>query len=738
DIPDVVLSAGSITQALDGEVTAYAYDFGTKGDTTGAISSFEDGAVINVGTGTADISGNHVLFAGSVNALPGGTVQVDPVTLTIADTMPGTGPELDTLYEEQHVEFYSQAGVNLDLAADKLITVEYMSDGKISGGSGDIMLRNVFDDGGIYFEEVGGLRTAIHTTAGFESGEGGDISMIAGADGIMAGDLRTDTLSNDHISEPGKIRLFTTNDGDIEVGNMYVDQGGYTEISAIASGNLTVNGDVKSINATVPKVDKTVGQARICLIAGEDYDEEDEGWEPKDFVFNGDVIEVKAHGKENTTADIRISATGNVSIGSTENQVKISAEAKTSEQKDATKATAYTVIHAGRTSPIAGEIVINGQSYTSGSGYLTSGDISAKAWPGPLSIDTSGAPTTIDGTKSVWEETDAPAESFFVRIEINNAETAPLSEGPCWDCPKPEGLPPVPHIFIIADDSFTVGWAAEDAELDVLKNDDDGGPLDGFVTFHTDTGGTLDPVYDEDLLSPTYGEIIGFEYTPPPDAEFIWDGIVDVDGNPVNPATYTDSFTYRAEDVEGSVSVNTATVTIAVTNFLPTASPDSDTIHMDDTATFGLAAGGLITDSDGSPGDLDLIVSDPVFGDSSLSSATALADATYTPFEGFVGDDSFDYTVTDSTIIYPGDVTPESATATLSVEVENTAPTFDGDLGNVHMNTQVSDIDLLSYANDVDGDELFIVIDGELVALNDFINGENVTDAELKFDGTNW
>jgi filamentous hemagglutinin family protein len=206
DIPDVILSTGSITQAVGGEVIAYAHDFGTKGATTGAITSFEDGAVINVGTGTAEISGNHILFAGSVNALPGGTIQVDPVTLTIADTMPVTGPELDTLYEEEHVEFYSKAGVNLDLAADKMITVEYMANsgavGEITGGSGDIYLRNVFDDGGIYFEqrdEAGhtGPRSSIRTEAYYQSAavyrDGGSIYMDAGSGGIVAGDLKTGT-----------------------------------------------------------------------------------------------------------------------------------------------------------------------------------------------------------------------------------------------------------------------------------------------------------------------------------------------------------------------------------------------------------------------------------------------------------------------------------------------------------------------------------------------------------------
>jgi hypothetical protein len=94
--------------------------------------------------------------------------------------------------------------------------------------------------------------------------------------------------------------------------------------------------------------------------------------------------------------------------------------------------------------------------------------------------------------------------------------------------------------------------------LDVLANDDDGDPLvGGAVVANTDPtgGGTLKLIFDN-------GDIIGFEYTPPADADYLWDGISDY-------AEFTDTFMYKAKDAEGNVSVNTATVTISVRNFLP-------------------------------------------------------------------------------------------------------------------------------------------------------------------------
>jgi len=539
---DVILAADSTTRAVDGEVLAYAYDFGTKEATT----SFEEGAVINIGTGTAEISGNHILFAGSVDAAPEGTIQVDPLTLTIADTMPGTGPDLDTLYEED-IESYSQDGVNLDLAADELITVEYMADGEITGGSGDIYLRNIYADGGIYFEQgQTGFRSSIRTEAYYESKtvyrDGGNIDMDAGSGGIVAGDLFTGVTSSDKMSQPGEIVLRTANGGDIEVGTMQAEGANRTQISAISDGDLIVNGDVESINKQPDNEETSVFKAIMCLIAEGDID------------LNGNSYSVIAHGKDEVSADIRISAGENVYIGSDSegNLASITAESKVSGA--ATHSTAHIVIHAGRNLDGSGVISINGQTYDPGEVYLLDGGITAKAWPGPLSIDTDGTPTTV-GTESVWEDTGAPPAEFFAKIEINS--NAP-DLGPCEGCPQPPGLPPVPTLFIIFDDIVTFEKNVENKYVDVLDNDDDGDELeDGIVWEYTTTtaGGILEEL-------PGGGDVTSFEYTPPENAVFVW-----VEGT--DYAEFTDTFTYKAKDADGHISVNTATVTITVKNFLP-------------------------------------------------------------------------------------------------------------------------------------------------------------------------
>lgn len=217
-----------------------------------------------------------------------------------------------------------------------------------------------------------------------------------------------------------------------------------------------------SENKQTDNQEQSVFDATMCLLA--------EG----DIHLNGDIYKVYSQGKGEMVSDIRISAGKNVYIGSEQNPANITAESKVAEGKKATTSTAHIVIHAGRnlydplepSEPIPGVISINGKTYTPGEVYPTGGAFTADALKGGVNAST--APSSSADTKTVWENIGDPATNFFAKIEINSNETVPLNEGPCKDCPKPPGLPPIPHVFIIANDDFSVGWAAEEAPLDVL------------------------------------------------------------------------------------------------------------------------------------------------------------------------------------------------------------------------------------------------------------------------------
>ncbi|MHC5088330.1 MAG: hypothetical protein ACYSOT_01815, partial [Planctomycetota bacterium] len=503
---EVYLRSGSLTTANGGitadgsiganggEVIAYAYDFGSLTATT----YFEDGALIEVKGGGYDdslmldgilqvdrgvtfdgglaaINGNHIFFDGSVDAvvtadpykieipildgtaqLPvypeGGTLQIDPVTLAIVDgDIPNDGAVVDTFYEEQ-IENYSNLGVNLDLAADELITVEYMSDGEITGGSGDILLRNVFDTGGIHFlPNDSGEYTMMHTTATEGSGAGGSIFMIAGAGGITAGDMKTDVLNSDKISNPGRIRLLTTNGGDMEVGSMVAERGNITEISAISSGNLTVRGEVISDNRIIDKQDKIIGFARVCLVAMEDIYVDAEGGS----------IEVDAHGKFASLGEIVICAGENITI---ENLGKdgIKATAQTSQNSPITTSLTDVVISAGGNQDTPAVISINGTTYDSTSDTLDLPvylEAKASGVGGSLKVDSSNNNTQT--SENTWYQEQIVEGDYDLRVSlvITDDQSIPLGDenSPCFRCPVPEGLPPVPHIFWILDDIVNVG-----------------------------------------------------------------------------------------------------------------------------------------------------------------------------------------------------------------------------------------------------------------------------------------
>ncbi|MEN8126529.1 MAG: Ig-like domain-containing protein [Planctomycetota bacterium] len=769
----VYLRSGSLTTANGGtttdgsvganggEVVAYAYDF----DCLDATTVFENGAVIEAkggdygsalmpgdilqvdrGTtfngGFAAINGNHIFFNGSIDTLPivapytieipnpldpaatielpvypdGGTLQIDPVTLTIANgDIPSGGAAMDTFYEEQ-VEQYSVAGMNLDLAADELITVEYMSDGEITGGTGDIMLRNVFDTGGIYFEKQDETdptspRTTMHTTAGFESGPGGNIFMIAGAGGIMAGDMKTDTLNSDKISNPGRIRLLTTNGGDMEVGSMIAERGNITEISAVSAGNLTVHGEVLSDNRVIDKDDKIIGFARICLVAKENVYVDAEGG----------AIEVVAHGKIASLGEIVICAGNDITIENL-NKDGISATAQTSQNSPTTTSLTDVAISAGAEQDTPATIVINGITYDSTSDTLdfpiyTESKVSGVGES--LRIDPANNETKT--SENTWYQEAIEEGNYDLKISlvINDDQSLPMGDenSPCFRCPLPEGLPPVPHVFWILDDIVNVGNKtsanAISAENDLLINDDNGDPLaDGIVSDYTDdiitaNGGILTPVLDGD------GNIIGFDYTPPVDATYV------ADADDPTIAYYIDSFSYKATDADGFESLNSATVTIKVKNNVPVANPDEYT-----------GGHNVVLDVDGDPmadvitgvvpefnGDYDIdedSLTATLVDDVDYGTLVFNADGTftYTPDAGNTsGADSFTYSVSDGY--------NSSDATTVTINLSNAAPVAQNDDYTNSHNLEL----------DVTGDPIADVIAGVVPELNGDYDPDNVDGA---------
>ena len=202
--------------------------------------------------------------------------------------------------------------------------------------------------------------------------------------------------------------------------------------------------------------------------------------------------------------------------------------------------------------------------------------------------------------------------------------------------------------------------------LDVLANDTDGGD-----------GGALS-ITAFDTESSQGGSVTSngdgtFNYTPP--ANF--------DGD--------DTFTYTVSDTIAS-AVGTVTITVGPVNDAPVANDDADTTA-EDTSLTTINVLANDTDSDG-PVALSVSASDTT--SSAGGSVSDKGDGTfdYTPPANFSGDDTFNYTVSDS-------IGSAVGTVTITVTPVNDPPVANADADSTAEDTPLTTLDVL--ANDTDG-----------------------------------
>jgi filamentous hemagglutinin family protein len=465
---EVVLASGSLTSANAGTgsdaglVVAYSMDRTTV--ESGAQIQATGGHVPEAGLGgfddsvdtTVEIAGDYVNFAGSINASATGgkrgKIVIDALDMTVANGTKPTAPADNTVYEKW-IEAQSNAATDVELIAHSKeagnITVQSITDGAITGGSGDIVMLTKYDTGGITFE---GDPAAIHTT------KGGNVYMLAGEGGITVGDITTDVPSSDKVTEPGKIRLLTTNEGDITTGNLSVDGGSYVEISVVADGDLTVNGNVHTITNQVPSDTQYIGQARTCLVS-----------EHGDVLVNG-TIAVEGHGKFESTADIHIDAGQDVTVNLAGGQIR--ATAKTSQTGPAT---ASVKIHAGMDIEGPGNILI------------TDDGVNPTTRANAIYIDTKGGggsdSATISSNGDPSDSTVVTDKSAKAELDINEDQDPAY----CKECPTPPGLiPPLdPWAYVTHMGTTTSGDVLVDETLSILDHTN---PSHGTLSIDYETG----------------------------------------------------------------------------------------------------------------------------------------------------------------------------------------------------------------------------------------------------------
>lgn len=177
------------------------------------------------------------------------------------------------------------------------------------------------------------------------------------------------------------------------------------------------------------------------------------------------------------------------------------------------------------------------------------------------------------------------------------------------------------------------------------------------------------------------------------------------------PAT----FTYNVSDGRGGTSTP-GTVTVGVANAGPVAGADLASTTAPDSVTVVVL--GNDSDPNGDPLTVTVGAVDPAAGSAVVDGDGAIV---FTPAAGFLGDVVFDYTVSDGT---------DSATASVTITVDNALPVAVDDDGLTTATNTALDIDVLANDTDANGDPA----GGDLVA--EGLSTPEFGTAVLNGDGT--
>ena len=471
---------GESHTGVTGRMFANAGDNGNGGDITiqteGKLT-IEENSLITANGGSGSGNGGSVTItcdnfeiAGDIdpsfgNKMSGGEIsepgklEITSSSVIIADG--ANAGALNTIYEED-IEFLSQAGTSIIVNAEEGITVKDITDsigsGEITGQFGSIELHATGVDSAVTFaDDTDTIRTSL-----------GNIIIEAGSNGIKVGNLITGKDMASEKPSVGQIMLTTHNGGDIETRNLLIENGWrHAEINVKASGNLTVNGNVKvgSESAILNVPTQASAEAMIYLSAGDDV------------TLNGEVY-ANAHGIE--------------------------------EAADTTKA--YIEILAGENANINGDLFAEAKSSNNGTADAVikveaAGDI---VFADGVDAQAIADQTEVKGTVSDEEPEDYDPDDGVDHAQIIiNANTTP---------------PPIAN-----DNEKTISKNEVDFEIDVLFDDTQGGaplvPQGGSVQpgTYTTPAGTLTKNVEE-------GKIVSFNYTPPTDVVFVDNGDTDEDG----------------------------------------------------------------------------------------------------------------------------------------------------------------------------------------------------------------
>jgi filamentous hemagglutinin family protein len=443
----------------------------------------------------------------------------------------------------------------------------------------------------------------------------GATSLIVNTEGDITVQNITDTTGNGEITgQFGDIELHATGDDSIvtfedntdtirtTLGDIVIEAGS----GGINAGNLTTGKDLPDEKPAPGQIFLTthnggnITTGDLIVRDGWGDGEDDAEIDVKssgNLTVNGDVMVGSESSPILNVADER--AAEAVIILNADNDVTLNGTVEAhahGSEVDTSITKAYIDVSAGNNANINGDLLAKATSSSSGTADAVIkveavGDVVFAVGAEAHAIANGGAAEAGPGTES--EEETSP-DGDHAQIIINDSA-----------------------IFLV-DDSFSMSKSASDVVLDVLANDtlEEGSTIDSHYIDPAEGSLTTDTSGDPDVLI----------YNPPEDLSAL---TFDENGEAVVTFTYT-------------VSGKTATGTVTLINGLPVAIADKATAFLNRPVTINV----LKNDTDPDSGDVLTAIEGTLPKNGTLV-LNENGTFTYTPNEGYLGDDSFTYAITD-------------------------------------------------------------------------------------------
>ena len=324
-------------------------------------------------------------------------------------------------------------------------------------------------------------------------------------------------------------------------------------------------------------------------------------------------------------------------------------------------------------------------------------------------INVNDAPQAIDDSVSVAEDGTTtidillndvdvdndlqPATAFITNTPVNGTALINTADGLVTYTPNPNYEGSDSFQYRITDPAGLVGTAT--VSITVLGENDPPVAQNDLVSTNEDETIAIDVIANDsdiDQGDSLQGDQIIIEDLPTNGQVTVSSGMVNY--TPAANFSGSDSFTYKVADSNGEYT-NVATVTIIVgpVNDFPTANNDIISTAEDQEVEFAVVNNDTDTEDCTVSASTIEIVNQPTNGTLSLNTSGTL---TYTPSGNFNGEDTLQYTVTDSS-----GYRSNAATVTITVRPVNDNPQANNDLVVVNEDNQV-DINILGNDTDID------------------------------------